>query len=191
MLVTVTVRETSYGNPSSVGEPLGLWNGEVEITGDASGGFVTVQFQPNTPTNSPTIPDKRRQYLYFTDGVIGRANTDPGIISARCRMHNARGNTAITPPYETMIARASVRAETNLFAPNGSLLDRFQDRMPQFWDTQELADNNDDLVIVTWFTNTLNTLYNAKVSGRYYDRQVVSNRSFGRLIAPAPIAPLD
>jgi len=188
IIVTVVVGEFAYGNPGSLGEPLGLWGGQAEVTGDATGGFVLLNFVPRNPVDTPTLVDARRQYVYFVDGLQITTNTTPGNVEARIRMHMARSNQALTPPFEHVVIRTSLQSETNFFGPSAPLMDDYMTRTPIFWDTQELASTESDLVILNAQTNTNLTLYNFKAYGRYYDRQILSNRAFGRLIAPPAVS---
>jgi len=179
----VVVGEFAYGNPESVGEPLGLWGGQALQTGDASGGFVQLSFVPANPTDTPTLDDRRRQYVYFIDGATMFASTDPGVLMAETQMHFARANAAITPPVRLPIARNALQGSANQFSADGELLPRGVQRWPIFWDTQELAGTSNIIVVLVALTNTLATLYRSFAWGRYYDRQILSNRAFGRLVA--------
>jgi len=187
---TVLIRETAYGNPGSVGEPLGLFSGQADQTGDASGGFVQLSFVPQNPTDTPTLDDHREEYVYFIEGAVMLANTDPGVLMAEVRMHMARANQALTPPYRHPIARNALQGETNIFAPDGDMLPQGIRRWPIFWDTQELAGTDNIIVFLAALTNTLATIYRSRVWGRYYSRQILSNRAFGRLVAPPSDLPI-
>ena len=89
-----------YGNPGSVGEPLGVWLAHGVITGDATGGTAELRFVPQNPTDTPTLQDQRREYVYFVDGMRATADGDPGNWSSRIVMHMARSNSTFTPPFE-------------------------------------------------------------------------------------------
>jgi len=179
----VIVGEFAYGNPESVGEPLGLWGVQSDVTGDASGGFLQVSCRPQNPTDTPTLDDRRRQYVYFLDYATIFANTEPGPLTAEVRMHFARSNAAITPPIRAVVTRDALQGQTNLFSPDAPLLPPNVERWPIFWDTQELAAGDDNIVILSALINTLATIYRVRAFGRYYDRQILSNRAFGRLVA--------
>lgn len=179
----VVVGNFPYGNPGSLGEPLGIWTGEQDLTGDASGGFVVASFIPQNPTDTPTLPDQRRQYVYFVDGVGISANTDPGNLGVDIFAHWARSNSALTNRFTHQLHRDAI-TDGSTFAPSGPLMQDYMRRTPIFWDTQELAANSDIIVTLHAQTNTLATVYQARCYGRYYDRQVLSNRAFGRLISP-------
>jgi len=188
---TIIVGEFAYGNPGSFGEPLGIWNGQALQTGDASGGQVLAVFKPQNPTDTPTLTDRRREYIYFLDGAGLSANTDPTAMQVEVDLHFARANVAITPPFRQATASLSVRAQTNAFVPSRDLISDAMRRWPIFWDSQELAGTQNSLANLGFLTNTLNTLYRTHVWGRYYDRQILSNRAFSRLISPAAISQFE
>lgn len=192
--VRVSIRNIAYGNPASLGEPLGLWTGQALVTGDATGGSVTLIFFPPNPVDSPTLDDERRAYCYFIDNVSIRVSpADPGNVSCQVFSHFARANVALVAPFQTAITRP-VQGDGLDFIPIGPLLEPQTIRQPLFWDTQELADATQfgqNLLALRAQNNVLANTYAFRAYGRYYDRQVVANRSFGRLIAPPPVAPFD
>jgi len=190
LVVNVVAGNFPYGNPGSVGEPLGLWAGEANVTGDASGGFLSLNIEPQNPLATPTLADQRRQYVYFCDGCMIEATTDPGNLSVSIVMHMARSNTALGDRYQYKVARASLTNGQN-FVPSGPLIEDFVTRTPLFWDSQELAANTRTLVILRAETNTLATVYLLRAYGRYYDRAILGQRGFGRLIAPAAISQFE
>lgn len=179
-----------YGNPGSLGEPLGLWVGEADVTGDASGGFIEVAFEPQNPTETPLLPDQRRQYVYFVDGVSMQANSDPGNFWVSIDMHMARSNIALAERFRYRVAVDTLAAGGS-FVPSRPMLDSHVPRIPIFWDPQELAAGSDIIVNLRAEVNTLATIYNMRAYGRYYDRQVLSNRAFGRLISPVAISQFE
>lgn len=185
---TVVVGEQAYGNPGSVGEPLGLWVGTADQTGDASGGIVQLSFVPQNPADTPTLTDRRRQYVYFIDGATMFVNSDPGVLMAEVQMHTFRPNAAIGPPIRMPIARNALQGSTNQFSPDGDLLPAGSNRWPIFWDSQELASTNNIIVVLVALTNTDTSIYRSRAWGRFYDRQVLSNRAFGRLISPEAVS---
>lgn len=186
--VDIVAGNFAYGNPGSLGEPLGLWNAQADVTGDGSGGHISVRFQPQNPTLTPALPDQRLEFVYFVDGATIFVNTDPGNVSCRVRTHMARSNAAIAVPFEQIIARDTIQVETNVFAPAGELVPVAWKRTPVFWDTQELTAGEDDIVLLSAQTNTNLSIYRARAYGRYYDRQILSNRAFSRLVSPEAVS---
>lgn len=189
--VNIVAGNFGYGNPASLGEPLGLWSGEADVTGDASGGFVQVSFQPQNPTLTPTLIDQRREFCYFIDGAGIQSSVDPGNMSVHVFMHMARSNAALDiRPFHAISFPALANGQQ--FNPSGDLLTEAIKRMPIFWDTQELASTAQiaNSIMFLQLENNVNLAVSRfRAYGRYYDRQVVTNRSFGRLISPPPVAP--
>jgi len=184
--VVIIVGVFPYGNPGSLGEPLGLFTGAAAVTGDATGGFVRVRFAPQNPTDTPLLADQRRQYVYFLDGYRITGSVD-GVHSVSITCHWARSNSALATPFTHKIARASVDDGINLFYGPDLMSDRMT-RTPIFWDTQELAGAGNGIVDLAAETNTNAANYRFECYGRYYDRQILSNRSFGRLISPSAVS---
>lgn len=190
LAVQIVVGNFPYGNPASLGEPLGLWMGDANVTGDATGGFLAINFVPQNPTDTPTLADQRRQYIYFCDGLQLVSAADPGNVEGRVNTHWARSNSALLDRFEDDVVR-DMLAVRGIFVPDGSLISRQAHRMPIFWDTEELVSGTNGLCSVFAENNLNANLYRARCYGRYYDRQLLSNRSFGRLVSPPPVAPLD
>lgn len=192
--VRVVLGNIAYGNPASLGEPLGLWTGQALVTGDATGGSVTLIFITQNPTDTPTLNDQRREFCWFIDNVSIRATpADPGNVSCQVLSHFARSNVVLPIPFGTAVSR-TVQGDGLDFIPTGPLLEPQTLRQPLFWDTQELADASgptQNLIVLRAQLNVLANTYAFRAYGRYYDRQVLANRSFGRLIAPPPVAPFD
>lgn len=186
----VVVGHFPYGNPGSVGEPLGIWAGESNVTGDATGGAVDVDFEPQNPALTPTLADQRRQYVYFIDDAMIIVDSNPGQLSAQVSPHWARANSAIGARFRGVISRDALTTDGNLFAPIGLLVPD-SSRTPIFWDTQELAGANNQIVRLTAENNVLAADYEFRAWGRYYDRQVLSNRAFGRLISPVAVSQFE
>ncbi len=185
----IIVGNFAYGNPASLGEPLGLWAGEANVTGDGTGGHVQVGFEPQNPTATPTLPDQRREYIYFVDGIGFASNGEPGLITAHIPMHMARSNVALARRFHWHKSTTSANQGNGTFVPTEDLVGAHTSRMPVFWDTQELASSNDIIVEIFASINTNAVVYRYRCYGRYYDRQLLANRSFGRLVAPPPVAP--
>jgi len=185
----IGIQHTPYGNPASFGEPRGLWTGEADVAGDATGGFIRVAFVPQSPITTTVIADQRRQYVYFVDGATIEGG--PAFIATytvAVIAHWARANFALdrrffwTKTVETLeVAGQRVAREF--------LIEAQMQRTPIFWDTQELAIGTAELVVLTVDGNVNNNEHRFRAYGRYYDRQLLSNRSFGRLVAPPPVAP--
>lgn len=187
----VVVGEFAYGNPASFGEPLGLWAGQAQLVGDGTGGVVTLVFITQNPVDTPPLDDRRRQYVYFIDNAsIRGVGGVTGDMSCQVSMHMARSNAALTPPFFTTKAAAAIADGIDRL-PATPLVDPQTTRMPIFWDTEEFSNNENNLAIMRCETNTAGVFYDFRAYGRYYDRQVLSNRAFGRLISPPPVAPGD
>jgi hypothetical protein len=150
---------------------------------------VTIQVVPQNPTDTPTLEDQRRQYVYFVDGMNLSTNADVGNMVGDIFTHTARSNVLLTPPFEEMIVRRGLDRGGAIFAPEGPLMSDGAHRYPIFWDTQELAGVQNQICVIGAQNNVLAVQYRMRAFGRYYDRQVLSNRSFGRLISPPPIVP--
>lgn len=186
---TIIVGEFPAGNPGSVGEPLGLWNAQATLTGDASGGFVNANFEPQNPTTTPALPDHRLRYLYFVDGVRATAST-AGNAMAIVIMHMERSNSGLANPFAHRRAVQTIADGTGLFIPSRPLLDPQLTRMPLYWRPQELLAEN-ILLQLFWENNVLAATYRFDCYGRYYDLAVVGQRGFGRLISPAAVSQFE
>lgn len=186
----IIIAEFPYGNPRSLGEPLGLWLVGAVLTGDATGGTAILSFRARNPTDTPTLPDARRQYVYFCDGIRMSADADPGNTSAQILMHMARANAAVTPPFTVMHADDPIDDGTR-FTNRDPIVTPQMARMPVFWDTQELAAGNSVVIQLDWENNVNLANYSGEAYGRYYDRQILGNRGFGRLVAPPAISQFE
>ena len=186
--LTVVVLNQPYGNPGSLGEPLGMFSGVAPVAGDATGGFIRVTFVPQNPTTTPTLDDQRRQYVWFVDGAsIHMGASDPGKMSVEIFTHWARPNAALAMPalYQTAVFGRVTAAQ---FKPEFPMIPQGISRLPIFWDTQELAGTNNQIVVLTLQTNVNNDEGEFSCYGRYYDRQILSNRGFGRLVSPPAVS---
>jgi len=186
----VGIQHIPYGNPASLGEPFGLWAGEADVAGDASGGHILLDFGPSSPITAPTLPDQRRQYVYFVDGaMITGGPSDPDTFTCQIDMHMARANFALDRRYFHSLS-TTTSLVAGLWSPDRSLIDHHMIRTPVFWDTQELAIGTAHIVRLVAAVNVDGNEHRFRAFGRYYDRQLLANRSFGRLVAPPPVAPL-
>ena len=189
--MTVVVLNAPYGNPGSFGEPLGHFSGMAPIGGDASAGFTRVTFVPQNPTTTPTLPDHRRQYVWFLDGAtVHDGSTSPNDIGVEVFTHWARANQAVAVPavFQQTVPSRLVAGQ---FFPAGILLPTAISRLPIFWGPQELAGTSNAIVRITLETNVNNNESEFSCYGRYYDRQILSNRGFGRLVAPPAISQFE
>jgi len=187
--VQIIVLEQPYGNPGSIGEPLGIWSGAVDVAGDAGGGFVVIQFQPRNPTTTPTLPDARREFVYFCDGatMLVLGSITPDDMRVEYQTHWARANVVLATPSQHILNSNPLNIASQ-FAPNQPIYDSYISRFPMFWDAQELGLANNDLVVCRFESNDLLSNFRARCWGRYYDRQILANRAFGRLISPPAIS---
>jgi len=189
--VRVVLLNQPYGNPGSLGEPLGIFSGAAAIGGDATGGFTRVTFVPQNPTETPTLPDHRRQYVWFLDGVtVHDGPTTPSSMVFEVFTHWARANVALAVPAVYQIVKVSGGAAGQFF-PNGEVLTPAISRLPIFWDTQELAGTNNQIVRITLQNNINNNESEFSCYGRYYDRQLLANRGFGRSVQPPAISQFE
>jgi len=190
--VDINVLLAPYGNPGSVGEPLGLLVGTVVIVGDASGGFVQVTWVVQNPTNNPTLQDQRLQYVFFVDDIrstVDAAGT--GNIEALVFSHMDRANSALGPPFTHREVNGSVNGAAGVRTNTNPWLQGLTSRLPIFWAPRELADNLGNIAEVNFGTNVDMANYRIEIMGRYYDKQVLSNRAFGRLIAPEAVSQFE
>jgi len=187
----VVILNQPYGNPGSLGEPLGIWSGRATVVGDPSGGDIELRFVPQNPATTPLLDDQRLQFVWFVDGAnITASGSGIGNLGCKVSFHWARANVAVSPPAEVQQIRAS--AADGLHGTSlGTLLPRDVSRIPVFWDTQELAVGGPSIVHLQ-VENNINLLtYNFSAFGRYYDKQILSNRAFGRLIQPAAVSQFE
>jgi len=186
----IVVLQVPYGNPGSLGEPLGIWTGKSTVVGDASGGDIETRFVPQNPTTTPTLDDQRRQYLWFIDAAAVFADATPGNVGARIQPAWARSNAALSPPVDYAIAVATL-TDGLVFTAGVPLIRPEWQRIPLFWSPAELASVTRVLVHLQAQTNTLNVNYTFSAHGRYYDKQILGNRGFGRLISPPAISQFE
>lgn len=168
-----------------------MWSGVAPIGGDASGGFTRVTFVPQNPTDTPTLPDHRRQFVWFVDGAsVHDGPTDPFTMSVEVFTHWARPNAALAMPALYQVGVDSF-ASASQFKPSRPLIPEGISRLPIFWDTQELAGTNNQIVVITLNTNVNNNESEFSAYGRYYDRQLLANRGFGRQVQPPAISQFE
>jgi len=187
---TVVVLNVPYGNPGSVGEPLGIWTGRANLVGDATGGAVELVFVPQNPTTTPTLDDHRRQYVWFIDAAGIIVDAEPMAGGARIQTHWARPNSALPNPLDMLMVH-DFRSLAGFFGPIEPLIPDAWQRIPIFFDTQELASGNNTLVTLRCLTNVDLANYTFSAYGRYYDRSILSNRAFGRLISPVAVSQFE
>lgn len=187
--VNIIVLEQPYGNPGSLGEPLGIWYGAADVTGDATGGFVACAFEPQNPTTTPTLPDQRRTRVYFCDGVQikPKGAADPGNMAIMVKSHWARANSALNEGMELTVLR-NAQSDGNNWFPSGVLRVPNMERMPIFWDTEDMSLSSNEHLVDLRIENNNNLQQTAfRAYGRFYDKAILANRAFGRLIQPASI----
>lgn len=187
----ITVLQVPYGNPGSLGEPLGIWTGRSSVTGDASGGFLQIIFVPQNTVTTPTLDDQRLQYVWFLDaaGIISDA-AGAGNMMSRLQTHWARPNSALTNPLDMMKVVDSLSDGQNN-APVEPLVPSAWQRTPIFFDTQELAAGSITLVELQIENNVDLSNNTFSAYGRYYDKQILGNRGFGRLISPPAVSQFE
>jgi len=186
----IVVLQVPYGNPGSVGEPLGLWTGKATVVGDASGGFVAIAFVPQNPADTPTLDDQRRQFVWFIDGAGVTADVQPGNLSSLMEAHWDRSNAALTPPFSQGVTGDSLDDGLG-FQASIPLVPIEWTRVPIFWAPAELGSTARNLIVLRAQTNTLNTNYTFTAYGRYYDKSILSNRAFGRLVSPVAMSQFE
>ena len=188
--VTIVVLEQPYGNPGSLGEPLGIFMGEVNIAGDGSGGFVEVRWVPQNILDTPPLPDKRLEHVYFVDGgamqTLGAVSS--GVFVVSYETHWARANVAIVNRFAHRFA-ARPQLENAITTPLDPIYADYVSRFPIFWERSELGLGSlTEMSTMRWEANTIAQTFTARIYGRFYDRQVLANRAFGRLISPPAIS---
>jgi hypothetical protein len=186
----IVVLQVPYGNPGSVGEPLGIWTGKATVVGDASGGDIETRFVPQNPTTTPTLDDQREQYVWFIDAAGVLADGVLGNVGARIQPHWARSNAALNPPVDYAVVVPTLTDGLILAAAVPLIRPEWQ-RVPIFWTPENIASGNSVLVHLQAQTNTLAVNYTFSAHGRYYDRQILSNRAFGRLISPVAMSQFE
>jgi len=168
-----------------------MFSGVALVGGDVSGGFTRVTFVPQNPTTTPSLDDQRRQYVWFLDGATVRDGPgDSGNFTLEVFTHWARANAALAvpAPFQTTI---DMLPTASLNRPLRPPLPDVISRLPIFWDTQELAGVNNQIVTMTLQLNVDNNESEFSCYGRYYDRQILANRGFGRLVSPPAISQFD
>lgn len=186
--VNIVVLLQPYGNPGSLGEPLGIFSGSAAVGGDATGGFTRVTFVPQNPADTPLLADQREAYVFFLDGATFHDGSGtPGVGSIEVFTHWARPNVALAVPAQWQVAFQTAD-NAGQFKPTGTLLPAAVSRLPIFWDSQELGQANNQIVRLTLEANVNNNESEWSCYGRYYDKQVLSNRAFGRLVAPEAVS---
>lgn len=186
--VNVVVLEQPYGNPGSFGEPLGIYSGAADLAGDATGGTIQLAFVPRNPFTTAGLPDARREFVYFTDGVSLRIldSIGPGSIRAEYRTHWARANAAIGNNSRHIISSTPINIDGE-WTSRDPLYHDYIARFPQFWSSDNLGGQDIDLVFFRIEINENGATYELRCWGRYYDKQILANRAFGRLIQPPAI----
>jgi len=165
-----------------------MWVGVAGVAGDATAGFTRVTFVPQNPATTPTLDDHRRVYMWMLDGVsINDGAVDPLSCSVEIFNHWASpgGFAAAGVWYQKTVDMSETGGQ---FKPLTSLVDPEVARMPIFWDNAAIPFTPAEIVRLTLQRNTDNNEATFIAWGRYYDRQVLANRAFGRLVQPAAIS---
>lgn len=147
-------------------------------------------FAPQNPTTTPLLDDQRLQYVWFIDAACVFADGPPGNLGARLNTHWARSNSALPNPLDVALTSLTI-LNGLLQTPERPLIPDAWQRIPIFWDTQELATGNSVLVQLFAGSNVLGRNYTFSAYGRYYDKQILSNRAFGRLISPVAVSQFE
>jgi len=182
----VNVAEFPYGNPGSVGEPLGMWFGEQDITGDATGGTVIGSFMVQNLIDNPTLIDHRNRYVYFVDALDAVVTADGGFWSTQVFTHNARANVAIATRHRHVAAGDLVN-NGSVFVPDQKMWGPDLRQEPFFWEPQELIGAFNTWIQFQFSTNVNAATYALRCKGRYYDRAILTQRGLARLIQPAAV----
>ena len=190
VIATVITANFPLGNPGSVGEPLGQVVGEADVTGDATGGTVILTFNPQNPTDTPGLSDQRREHIYFIDDLNLVCTADPGFVSAQAFSHGDRANTALATRHR--YTRVSdYLSNGSLFLPEDPLWSPELARAPFFWRPQELLGGFNTWIQFQCTANVDAATYVFRLIGRYYDKSVLANRGFGRLISPEAVSQFE
>jgi len=188
--VEIVVLEQPYGNPGSLGEPLGLWMGTAVIAGDMSGGAVELGWVPQNPLITPLLSDKRREHVYFCDGgsMQTLGSTSPGEHVVSYETHWAPANVALPQQFAYRFIGSTITQGT-VHQPREPIYADYVARMPIFWEASQLGlISQSKLATMTWEVNNVANSYRALIYGRYYDRQILANRAFSRLVSPPAVS---
>ena len=158
---------------------MGLWYGTAAVTGDASGGNVSVQFVAQQPAVTPTLPDLRRRYAYVCDGaMIVNFNADPGNLLCRLRSNDAQiGNASPAELFKAVDARDF---GGGFFVPDGDMLPLGATRFPLF--SVAFPGTVTQMVSLIAQTNNNGALYHFKAFGRFWDRAVINVPGFPNVL---------
>lgn len=171
--VFAAIAELPAGVPGRIGDPLGVFGGESNVLGDATGGSLTLAFMvPNFPNPLELAR------VYVIDWVSAEADdlVDFGALRVAVVHHHELANvtldntrTHIVPADLTAVVRVAQTAD----------LQRWLSAMPVWW-RRDLGGTDGERMFVRLSVgvNNLGQTIRFRVGGRYYDARVLATRDF-------------
>jgi len=172
ILTDSTIGLFAVGVPARMADPLGVWSGEAQVTGDAGGGTLGHRF---------TVPSGGEQrFVFVIDHVMTSKDsaTAGGDILIRVQHHHELANQTLDNSRLTVGPTRVVA--THVF--QASDVDRWLKTYPVWWRRDfggTVAER--ELVRITWGTNVDGDVHEIRASGRFYDARILASRDFWTL----------
>lgn len=161
------------GSHARVGDPLGIWGGQADITGDASGGHLEHGFM------APDGSERRHVYVVDYASVSTGGGADPGNCEFGIRFHHELANVTLDDIKHTVVD--TLLAGTIRVAAIG-LEESFLRSWPIYW-RRDLgqSDVEQEFTFMRLETNVNLQVVRYRAGGRFFDARVLSSRDFWEL----------
>lgn len=167
------VIEIAVGAPLSLADPLGIWSGEANVTGDLTGGIIEHGFMADD--------GNQLKYVYLTDwlSLLTDTTVDPGEAFARIVHHHELANITLDNNRFTTVPTRQSR--TNRIAEMHTLTEWLH-AAPVYW-RRETANVDAQRMIVAlgFLTNNNGQISQPRAGGRFWDARILSSPAFWRV----------
>lgn len=165
------------GMPTRLGEPLGVFGGEANLTGDASGSTLEHGFM---------IPagDEQRMVLVvdWAQTETDTAAVSPGDLRVAILHHHELANVTLENTRATSFA---VRQPGNIFTYELSPFPQWARAMPVWW-RRDLGGTDGERMFVRFTLNNINLqVYRFRIGGRFFDARILASPDWHRLVFPS------
>lgn len=171
--VDVEVAEIPAGIPARLADPVGIWTGQADVTGDATGTFVALAWDVDATST--------RRFVYVIDTMSVTATTASDVGNCRVTVRNrmALANVNLDATREAVVDFAVADGDRQV--ADFHLLKDFMRSFPIFWQ----RDFGGVQIVRTVIQNNIDTVvYTFRIGGRFWDARILGSRDFQALWRP-------
>ena len=162
------------GHPLKLADPMGVWTGEANVTGDASGGVIGHSFV--VPT------DAERRFVFTIDWVTMVTDTavDPGNALIVVHQHHELANVTLDDERRAIVDTLLTAAN---FTAQFHLLTDWLSRHPIWW-RRDFGGTQAErrLLQLVFGTNNNTQIIQPRAGGRFFDARILASPDFARLL---------